>query len=121
MEQPTLTFDYPQGPLTVSVRFDRWDGDRAQFWYQVASDGNTHTGADLRLGSGQDPTLGDAMRCLLDFFGAFAEAVEYEQRSDGSESENGSLFSPGLRDVAYALGSDRIAMLARDVVASDDD
>lgn len=121
IQQPTLTLSVPDGPVTFSVRFDRWDGARPQFWYRVESNGAGHEAEDLRLGASTDPSLAEAMRALLDFFSAFAESVAYEHRNPGESSENGSLFSDDLRDVAYGIGADDLSLLARDVCWREDD
>lgn len=117
----TLTLTIPEAPMIVDVRFDRWDGDRPQFGWSITTDGGSQDGTDLRLGSGSEPSLGDALRCLLDFFAAFAESVEYEHRSGAESSSNGDLFDRSLRELALALGSDTISMLARDAIRIADD
>jgi hypothetical protein len=118
--RPTLTFSHPEIPLTASVSFDRWDGDRPGFSWLVSSLDGSATGSDLRLGSGSEPTLGEALRCLLDFFAAFAESVEYARRT-GRNDDNLDLFPETLQSAALAIGSDELTMIARDVVGSEDD
>lgn len=121
MDNPVLTLELPTGPIKFSVRFDRWDGAKPQFWYRVESDGNSFEGADLRLGASTDPSLAEGMRALVDFFAAYADGCEYEHRNPGSESENGSLFGPDLKDAAYAIGADTVSMLAREIHWKEDD
>ena len=100
--------------LRASVSFDRWDGDRAQYRWTLGTIGypdDDTSGDDLRMGSGAEPTDAEALHALLGFFGAYAEAVEYQQRT-GTASDNAHLFPESLRDLAYGLGSDRLAMIA---------
>ena len=72
MANPTLTLDVPDGPITFRVRFDRWDGPKPQFWYRIESGKASHEATDLRLGASATPSLSEALRSLVEFFGAFA-------------------------------------------------
>jgi hypothetical protein len=91
--------------IDYSVAFDRYDGDRVQYAYNIALDGETIAdGEDLRSGSGDDVNLADMLGTLLDFLEAFLEACEYERRT-GRRSENSDLFP----DACRALDSDDVS------------
>jgi hypothetical protein len=121
MTAPRLTIEEPEAGFAASVRFDRWDPAdpaRAQFEWRIwdltsrtGSPGFDCSGADLRLGSGADPNEAEALAGLLDFLGAFAEAVQHERRT-GSRSEGSSLFPDGLRPLAEGLDSGALSLTA---------
>ena len=113
MENPTLTLEH-EG-ISYSVRFDRMDGAQPQFYYRIAGPGGhvLDEGTDFRLGAGQEPAEGAALKGLFDFLGAFAEAVEYSR--DGRESDNLQLFRAPVRAIAEHVGSDGYALLAENV------
>lgn len=116
----TLTLTDNDYPFSASVQFDRWDGDRAQYRYHLTMGGASASGDDLRMGALREPTLGEAMRALLDFLGAYAESAEYAERT-GGEPDNLDLFPPELRAPVLTIGADTLAMLAREAIHSDDD
>lgn len=101
--------------IRASVRFDRWDGPRAQYVWTIESLTSpeiTATGDDLRLGPfDRNCQDAEALATLLGFFGAYCDAVQYERRS-GRESDNSDLFPETLRDLADVTDSDALAMLA---------
>ena len=102
----TLTLSDHDSGLCVAVGFDRWDDERAQFWYQVrAGSESLCEGSDLRLGARQQPCEAKALATLLSFLGAYAEAVSYDYQGAG-ESDNLGLFPDSMRDAAFAVGAD---------------
>jgi len=56
---------------SISVRFDRWDGDRPQYKWEIDALGQKFQGSDLRMGSKSTLNIAEALRALLDFLGAF--------------------------------------------------
>ena len=114
MPNRRLTLDDPESGLSVSVEFDRWDLDRAQWHYVISAGGEVLAeGSDLRDGAGS-PCEARALATLLGFLSAYAESVSWEART-GRESENASLFPESLRAAAEIVGSDGFAMLAESV------
>jgi hypothetical protein len=99
---------------SIGVRFDRWDGSRAQYAWRIEVDDQVYADTDLRMGDSPTLNYADALASLLTFLGAFAESVEYTMRT-GIDGDNMGLFPPGLREWAYAVGSDQFAMLADDL------
>ena len=100
---------------SISVTFDRWDGDRAQYTWRVEVLDQVYEGDDLRMGSGQMASCAEALHSLLDFLGAFAEAVRHSMGNYDYESENLDLFPEEMRDWAYGVGSDQFAILGDDL------
>lgn len=115
MPNRRLTLEDPESGLSFAVEFDRWDGDRPQWHYVIAGAGETLAeGTDLRGGSASAPCEARALGDLLSFLSAYAESIEFEQRT-GRESENGSLFPDSMRAAAEIIGADGFAMLAESV------
>jgi hypothetical protein len=109
-----LRIEAPWLELSVSVAWDRWSDDRPQFSYVIEASGATATGADLRLGCGAEPRLGDALECLLSFLGAYVEAVRFET-SDHC-SDNSGLFPDELREWASMVDADAVELLRSELV-----
>lgn len=112
MSGDSLTLRSERHGIEASVSFDRWDGEHAQYAWKIAAigcEGVVAEGCDLRLGAGQ---LSDAkaLRTLLDFFGAWSEAIAYSHGD--RQSDNLDLFPEALLPLGEALGSDELAMLA---------
>jgi hypothetical protein len=130
-ESPKLTLDEPRYGLRFSVQFDRVIFDRPQFYYWVSAfdpQGFTEPveldqGDTLQLGAahGADE-LSEALSMLLDFVGAYCEALDYQRRT-GTESDNGSMFSAELGSAIESAGfsSDDAAMLAESLRGRDDE
>lgn len=104
----------------VGVQFDRWDGQQAQYTWTIEIGGRVYTKSDLRMGASDRLNDAKALATLLDFLSAYAEAIEYERRSDTGSSENGDLFPEELRDWAEQIGSDGFYMLASALREEDD-
>lgn len=110
--------------LTVSVKFDRWDGDRPQYEYRIEISAAPEdqvcevTGTDLRLGATDRPSDAEALACLLDFLAAYCESVQYERRT-GRESDNRDLFPAELRPWAEYTDSDSVAMLRAELLPNE--
>jgi hypothetical protein len=88
-----LTWTSADGGLAVSVRFHRYDGDRAQYEYRIQSEagGLDYQASDLRSGCGAPIDEVDMLRSLATFAGAFVESVEWRERT-GRPGEHADLF-----------------------------
>lgn len=120
MAGDSLTLRSERHGFEASVSFDRWDGERALYSWRIAAigtDGIEAEATDLRLGAGQ---LSDAkaLRSLLEFFGAWSEAIAYS--TGGRESDNLDLFPEALLPLGQALGSDELTMLADETFGPED-
>jgi len=115
MTARTLTLSDTESGLAISVGFDRWDGDRAQFAYDIVCGSQSlASGSDLRLVALDPPSEARALESLLSFLGAYAEAIAYESRT-GSVSDNADLFPDSLRAAAETIGADGFWMLGESV------
>ncbi len=116
----TLTLSDGDSGLDVSISFDRWDLDRPQWLYVISAGGEVLAeGTDMRGGSGDSPCEARAMETLFSFLGAYAEALEYEQRT-GAKSDNSGLFPDSLRSAAETIGSDGFYLLGDSVRLGDE-
>lgn len=114
---PMLTISDEEIGL-IGVKFDRWDGERAQYTWTVEVGGRVYTGNDLRMGASDKLNCAKALTSLLGFLSAFAESIEYEHGT-GIEGENIDLFPKDLREWAYGVGSDQFGLLASDLGEDD--
>jgi len=98
------------GGAWVSICYADRRGDcgRVRYRWHVDLDGQEYTGDDLQSGC-QGGSLQEGLESLLSFLGAFAEAIDYQQRTE-RESDNAGLFPEGLAEWASEY-SDEIAML----------
>lgn len=93
--------------LRLSVGFDRYDGDRWGYGWEVNVDGLTFHGSDLRGGSTPMDSphgLGEMLCALASFLGAFLD------------DESSDTFPAGLRDALSGVSSDDLAMVEMDVM-----
>lgn len=110
---PTLTISAEEIG-SIGVKFDRWDGSRAQYAWRIEVGDHAWAGTDLRMGDSSTLSCAEALASLLTFLSAFAESVAHTMRT-GIDGDNLDLFPHGLRDWAYAVGSDEFAMMADDL------
>lgn len=115
---PMLTISDEEIGL-IGVKFDRWDGERAQYTWTVEVGGRVYTGNDLRMGASDKLSCVKALTSLLVFLSAFAEAVDYSHRIGEATAENLDLFPEDLREWAYGVGSDQFGLLASDLGEDD--
>lgn len=100
------------GEAFVSLTWSRrpGEGGRVRFaWTVDLVDGASLTGDDLQSGCGGG-SLQDGFRSLLGFLCAFAESIQYQERT-GRQGENADLFPAELAPWA-TMNSDELAMLA---------
>jgi hypothetical protein len=97
----------PQG--TVSISFDRFDGERCQYSYVIRDHEGIElaSGDDLRSGSGAEPNLSEMLAALLDFLGAAAESYP--------DGDNADMFPPAATQWAHYI-SDELTMAKVDLL-----
>lgn len=103
------------GEVTASVEFDRYDGDRIQYRYEITCDGETlASGDDLRSGSGEEINLAKILGSLLTFASAAVESFDYGDSPNDRDS-NASLFPRRCVEALAGIGSDQLALDAEEV------
>lgn len=94
----------------VSVIFDRYDGERVQYKWEV-TDENLNVlgeGDDLRSGSGEDVNYPKMLAALCGFLAACGEAQRYP------DSDNRDLFPPAVAEWAEA-NQDGLSMASEEL------
>ena len=94
--------------LSISIWFDRYDGDRCQYGYRIV--GADHREGDPIYAEGTDlrspgePDLADAMRTLCSFWSAAIESYNYTPRGENADLFPEALLELGIDadEVAYA-------------------
>lgn len=105
------------GVLSVTVRFQRFDGERVQYGYSLSYAGETVAeGNDLRSGCGEDVNHPKMMGALLSFLGAAGESYRYNGNRMGDDET--SLFPERACEVAYSM-ADEIAMAQLELEGED--
>lgn len=102
----------------VSIEYDGWTNDgRRQYQYHVDIPGYSHSNNALSSGIVLNASLQSGLESLLTFLGAFAESVQYSERT-GRESENGDMFPSELREWATE-NSDEFTMIQLELEESE--
>ncbi len=89
------------GGAWVAIDYADQPGRRGRIrwrWFIDLPDGAEFTGDDLQSGC-QGGSLREGLENLLSFLGAFAEAIQYTDRT-GRFTDNGDLFPAGLAEWA---------------------
>lgn len=116
------------GSLRISLWYDgvedtRLHGTRHRWAYQLEDSTDPSCkpvrGADLYLAATAPNTAQEAMRSLLSFLTACAEAYSYELRHPVSEPENLGLFPDWAPEAAY-LNADELTMLTLELDRPDE-
>jgi len=98
------------GGAWVSICYADRPGDdgRVRYRWHIDIDVQEYTGDDLQSGC-QGGSLQDGLESLLSFLSAYAEAIDYQQRTQ-RESDNAGLFPEGLEQWA-SENAEELAML----------
>ena len=103
------------GGAWVSICYAGRPGDdgRTRYRWHIDIAGQEYTDDYLQSGC-QGGSLQEGLESLLSFLGAFAEAIDYQQRT-GRESDNSDLFPEGLAEWA-SQNAEELAMLELELV-----
>jgi hypothetical protein len=104
----------PQG--SVSIRFDRFDGDRCQYLWTVRDEAGAELGSgdDLRSGSGAEPDYAEMTGALLDFLAAAGESYRHHLSFPTDEPDYHG-FSERVAEWAYYV-SDELTMAKAELI-----